>query len=147
MRAEVVSHAPLSCLLPFSRGELGEALERMARRLGAWGPDADLELAIFDDAGMAALNASWLGCPGPANILAFPPAPDAAAGAQSLGLLALGVESVLREAALYGQEEGPYALRLLAHGLCHLLGMEHGADMERLTEEAVAAALEERQYA
>ena len=68
------------------------------------------------------LNAAHLGCAGPTNILSFPAAPEES----GLGVLAFGLETWLREAALYGQKPELHAQRLLAHGLAHLLGHDHG---------------------
>lgn len=124
----------------------------------------ELELALLDEDAMAGLNQSYLGCFGPTNVLAFPAsaplgpgfAPQAAemrAGAESgghsgatekeplpLGWLALCPDALLREAALYGQDTARHTLRLLGHGLAHLLGFEHGAAMDRAVAVAVAGA-------
>ena len=51
-----------------------------------------------------------------------------------LGTLILSMDTLLREAYVYGQNPHTYAIRLLAHGLVHLLGYEHGEDMWELTD-------------
>ena len=51
-----------------------------------------------------------------------------------LGSLAMGVETVQREAFLYGQELNAYTVFLLAHGFAHLLGYDHGPAMDALVE-------------
>ena len=85
-----------------------------------------VELALMHDTEIAALNASYLCCAGPTNILSFPASPEDA----GLGVLALGLETWRREARLYGQEAEEHARRLLAHGLAHLLGYDHGWAMD-----------------
>lgn len=150
-------------LLPLSRFELQEALEAMLLPLGLEG--GDLELALLDEAAMAALNLRHLGCAGPTNVLSFPAEEHGfggqdealvdkvgreAAGEESalpsglpvLGLLALAPHMVRREAFLYGQELTQHTLWLLAHGVTHLAGMEHGPEMDALAEVCLEAALE-----
>lgn len=122
-------------LLPFSMRELSRALEGMAlgMRPATGEKPAALELSLLDDADMAALNRDFLGLSGPTNVLSFP----AAAG--ETGSLALAVPTVLREARLYGQEEGAYIIRMLAHGLAHIMGYEHGPEMDIEVERAMEA--------
>lgn len=125
-------------LLPFAPGELASALAVMARAMtpaGGGAKPAALELSLLDDPDMARLNAEFLGLSGPTNVLAFPAAAGggAAGGAAdgaSVGSLALAVQTVLREARLYGQQPGPYTLKMLAHGLAHILGYDHGEKMD-----------------
>ncbi len=96
------------------------------RKLCARHHEALVELAVMHDAEIAELNAAHLGCAGPTNILSFPAAPEES----GLGVLAFGLETWLREAALYGQKPELHAQRLLAHGLAHLLGHDHGPEMD-----------------
>ena len=98
----------------------------------AGAPEAVVELALLDDAAIRALHESALGCDGPTNILSFP-APEEEPGAA--GSLALSVDTLRREAFLYGQGLEEHAVRLLAHGLAHLLGHDHGPAMDALTDE------------
>lgn len=129
--------------LPFSRYELEFFLEAMLGALGL--EEHDLELALVDDTAMAALNRKYLGCHGPTNVLSFPAGEHALgiAGAEAgipLGQLVLAPETVRREAFLYGQELPSHVLWLLAHGVVHLAGHEHGPVMDALAEEAFLAA-------
>lgn len=96
------------------------------RRLRAGSRNELVELALMHDADIAVLNSVHLACVGPTNILSFPAAPPE----PGLGVLALGVEAWRREAVLYGQEPEAHARRLLAHGLAHLLGHDHGPAMD-----------------
>lgn len=118
-------------------------------------PRANVDLFLVRDGEIAALNAEFLGCVGPTNILSFPEEgqsletdanPDAEAGrvettrrggAIRLGALYLSTDALRRECLLYGQDTAEHARRLLAHGLAHLLGHDHGPAMD-----AVCALLE-----
>ena len=120
-----------------------------------------LDLALVDDEEMARLNETFLNCSGPTNILAFPVCPDQNQswlstseeqedtypahwnGVNQIGWLALSPRTLMREAMLYGQQLPLYTLRLLAHGLAHLMGHEHGEAMEQATSSALQTVLAE----
>lgn len=131
----IESGALLDPALPLSRAEMRPLLKRLLAALDLSG--ASLEVRFVDDAEMARLNASHLGLPGPTNVLSFPAEdperPD------YLGELALSVDTLRREATLYGQPPEEHLIRLLAHGLLHLAGYEHGPNMEAMTDMAVAS--------
>lgn len=96
----------------------------------------ELELLFVRDAEITALNRQYLDCQGPTNCLAFP---DAERSGVSLGgSLVVSLDALYRESMLYGQAPSVYLRRLLAHGLAHLAGFDHGKAME-----ALCAKLEE----
>ncbi len=145
----VPKHQGLTHLLPLGRPDLLRALESMLLALGLEHCSLDLELAT--DARMSRLNQEFLGCSGPTNVLSFPARDsvqdvedaetnDRAMG-EHLGQLILAPETVRREAFLYGQPLEPHTLRLLAHGLTHLAGHDHGPLMDALAAEALEAGL------
>lgn len=115
---------------PLSGPELMEIFEGLAATFGldAW----ELSLRIVDDEEMAELNGRFMGCLGPTNVLSFP-------GGEGdwLGDLVLSADTLARESWLYNQDPHEYTVRLLAHGLLHLMGHDHGPEMEALTELAV----------
>lgn len=119
-----------------SRRELTRMVACLLEALGLGG--SQLSLSLVGDAEMAGLNREFLGGEGPTNILSFPE-PDTAHPAW-LGALVLSVDTLSREAFLYGQEPDRHLARLLAHGILHLAGWEHGHEMDALTELAVEAA-------
>lgn len=128
-----VTGSPFS---PFSRQEWAAWLDAMLRAaLGADQVPA-VELVLVRDGEIAALNAVHLGCTGPTNILSFPDSADDG----HLGSLALSVDTLHRECRLYGQNPAEYARRLLAHGLAHLCGYDHGPLMDAACAELEAAA-------
>jgi probable rRNA maturation factor len=139
---------PPACVFkaPLDRRRLYAVIRHMAEVAGVPCPDT----ILLDDRGMEALQAACLGRPGPTNILSFP-APTSPTGptvstvstvsigpggsAEGFrGCLALSVDTLEREAFLYGQEAAAYCIRLLAHGLAHLAGCGHGPAMRELEE-------------
>ena len=127
--------------MPLDGGELESAFAAMLAVAGI--ADATLDLALLDDRDMEILHAQSLGCAGPTNILAFPEKdrmPHVPAGPRFLGSLALSVDTLERECFLYGQEPREHCIRLLAHGLAHLLGQDHGPAMSALCARMEAAA-------
>jgi probable rRNA maturation factor len=127
--------SPLDPRFALSRRELAGVVETILEALGLSG--ADLALTLLDDPGIAVLNARHLHCQGPTNILSFPEVDPGRP--QALGALFLSVDTLAREAFLYGQEPQRHLARLLSHGILHLCGHDHGPDMEALTELAVDA--------
>lgn len=99
-------------------------------------PVASVDLYLVTDAAMAAANEEHLGCQGPTNVLSFPGAPGLP------GTLLLSLDTLDRECLLYGQEPEEHLLRLLAHGVAHLAGLDHGPEMD-----ALAAACEDAAHA
>lgn len=127
---------PVDSRFPLSGPELMEIFEGLAGvfGLGEW----ELSLRIVDDREMAELNGSFMGCLGPTNVLSFPGGEEG-----WLGDLVLSAETLAREAHLYNQDPWEYTVRLLAHGLLHLMGHDHGPAMDDLTELAVASVLQD----
>ena len=98
-------------------------------------------ISFASDAAMQALNRRFRGHDRPTNILAFPAAAPAAAEdpAAPLGDLALGWESVAREAAAAGIAREDHLAHLLIHGLLHLLGYDHQDEADAALMEALEA--------
>lgn len=125
--------AALNPALPLSKNEMKPLLKRLLAVLGLQG--ATLELRLVDDVEIARLNREFLGMTGPTNVLSFPA--EDPERPEYLGELALSVDTLTREAALYGQDPQSHLVRLLAHGLLHLAGYDHGQAMEAMTDAAV----------
>lgn len=127
--------------IPFSRGELAVMLRDMR---AAGGMEAmPLEVTLADDAAIAETNLAYLDCHGPTNILSFPPfggfGPGLGTGSPGTGLLLLSLDAVGRETLLYGQDLEEHTLRLLAHGMAHLAGYDHGNEMDTVADTIFAA--------
>ncbi len=103
-----------------------------------------LELILVHDKEIMNYNHKYLSCYGPTNILSFPSAEysyndfnnknNIVNVVSELGTLILSVDTLAREAKLYGQSPDIHLVRLLIHGLLHLLGFEHGEKMDSLAD-------------
>lgn len=99
----------------------------------------ELSLVLTDDPGIAVLNQDYLGRVGPTNVLAFPMGEGQFAELNPglLGDVVVSVDTAWREAAGHGLDPGEHFMRLVIHGILHLLGHDH------LQDEAQALAMEE----
>lgn len=104
-----------------------------------------LTLLVIKDNDMIFYNKEQMQVYGPTNVLSFPEDDSNAIflglkevvikkNRTRLGTLILSIDTLLREAYVYGQNPHAHAVRLLAHGLAHLLGYDHGEDMWELTD-------------
>lgn len=102
-------------------------------------PDATFDLHIVGDAELTALMGEHKGVAAPTNTLAFPASESGSdeTDPDHLGELFLSAHALEREIFLYGQHPDEHLVRLLAHGVLHLAGFDHGEMMEQLTETAV----------
>ena len=130
-----LARTPEIRLFPLTRHELLTALSSMLPVLGI--PNCSLECTLTGDAQVQALNERFLNTPGPTNILSFPA--DHGNTPYAPASLALSAHACLREAFLYRQDPRLHCLRLLSHGLAHLSGLDHGPDMEQLSQEIFRA--------
>lgn len=96
--------------------------------------DAGGEIAIrlADDAELEALNGRFRGQDRPTNVLSFP-----AGGEDRLGDIALAYGVCAREAAAHGIPLAARLQHLVVHGVLHLLGFDHVADVEAEEMEAL----------
>lgn len=119
-----------------SRAAIAIALQAMLRALpgGNGCATGGVELHFVDDAAMSAANRRFMDCAGPTNVLSFP------GGADLPGILLFSPDTLARECLLYGQEPGLHTLRLLAHGMGHLAGLDHGPAMDRQCQACLTAA-------
>ncbi|EGB14099.1 protein of unknown function UPF0054 [Pseudodesulfovibrio mercurii] len=150
--ADILYETRLDPRFPLSRRELSGLAATLLDALGLTG--RTFLLKLVDDREIARLNREFLGCTGPTNILSFPArdgdGTDALADGEVgdpeddgefLGELALSVDALARETDLYGQLPLEHLARLLAHGLLHLAGFDHGEVMFDMTDAAVDLAL------
>jgi len=108
---------------------------------------AEVCVLLTNDDQMRALNAQFRRLDRPTNVLSFAAAADdidAPPGRRLLGDIAIGLESVEREAAAEDKTVLHHLQHLTVHGMLHLLGYDHETDveaemMERLEVEILAA--------
>jgi rRNA maturation RNase YbeY len=128
-----------------TRGLSRRRLARYARRLlGALGEgDAELSLALVDDAEGAELNGRWRGRAGPTDVLAFALREGAHRRHRGalLGDVVIAVGVARRQAAERGHALEAECRRLLIHGVLHLLGYDHARRYEARTMRAKERAL------
>lgn len=111
----------------------------------------EVAVRLADDAEVRTLNAQYRGKDAPTNVLSFPMVqPDLIQtlgnsddGEVLLGDIILAYETVATEAAAKDIDVAAHATHLIAHGLLHLLGYDHGDDaaaahMEGLETAALA---------
>ncbi|MEG2172149.1 MAG: rRNA maturation RNase YbeY [Desulfovibrionaceae bacterium] len=114
-------------------------------------PELAIDVYIVRDGAMARYNYRHMGCAGPTNILSFPACAALRFGSQRSALsvpadaatLILSADTARREAFLYGQDLEEYTVWLLAHGMGHLLGYDHGVAMDTVCARFYAAARQE----
>jgi probable rRNA maturation factor len=140
---KIVKATRLDPRFPLSRRELAAVCDTILDALDIVG--RTFTLTLTDDRSIAAVNSEFLGCSGPTNVLSFP-ADDGGEKAvrvdsDDLGELVLSVDTLARETELYGQEPIEHLARLLAHGILHLAGFNHGQAMFDLTDAAVDRVL------
>ena len=96
------------------------------------GKAGEVAILFTDDAEMRTLNRTWKSKDAPTNVLSFP-APE---GFGSLGDVALGYETIAREAEAQSKSLRHHAAHLLVHGYLHLLGYDHQTESEAEAMEA-----------
>ena len=132
-------YAAAAWILPLDRRQQRAALAAMlaaAEQANVPVVPPAVELHLVDDAAMSAANRRSMGCQGPTNVLSFP------GGSDSPGTLLFSLDTLRRECLLYGQEPGEHALRLLAHGMAHLCGLDHSAQMDAVSDYFMVVAAE-----
>ena len=132
-------YAAAAWILPLDRRQQRAALAAMlaaAEQANVPVVPPAVELHLIDDAAMSAANGRCMGCQGPTNVLSFP------GGCDSPGTLLFSLDTLRRECLLYGQEPGEHALRLLAHGMAHLCGLDHSAQMDAVSDYFMIVAAE-----
>ncbi|MFC1825171.1 rRNA maturation RNase YbeY [Thermodesulfobacteriota bacterium] len=88
--------------------------------------ESELSILLTDDEYMAELNRRYLGKDGATNVLAFPMSGETAGDASvMLGDIVISVDTAVHESERAGEPLEETILRLLIHGLLHLLDFDH----------------------
>ncbi|RLC29585.1 MAG: rRNA maturation RNase YbeY [Deltaproteobacteria bacterium] len=105
--------------------EIKQNLAKVLNDLGCH--DAELSILITDDAGIAELNQHYLGTKGPTNVLAFPMGGGSETDYHSsmLGDVVISAQTAQLESEEVNEPVSSTVMRLLVHGLLHLLGFDH----------------------
>lgn len=137
--SEILVHIPQQMLKIYSHTYWKHSLENMLNCLEQYTSftfhNPQLDLFLVQDFEIARHNKNYMNCVGATNILSFPAEEvQNAPYIHNLGTLVLSINTLEREARLFGQDINEHAVRLLAHGLIHLLGYDHGEEMQALTD-------------
>jgi probable rRNA maturation factor len=102
---------------------------------------SELSIALVDDPEIEILNTQWRTRPTPTDVLSFSQIEGEKSGgrARLLGDVVISVETASRQAAASHRGLDERVIRLLIHGLLHLIGHDHEED-----EEASRMGAEER---
>jgi rRNA maturation RNase YbeY len=105
--------------------------------------DAELSVALVDDAAGAKLNRRWRGRTGATDVLSFSllEGPHARHRGALLGDVVIAVGVARRQAHEQGHALADECLRLLIHGVLHLLGYDHARPGEAQVMRAKERAL------
>lgn len=130
---EEVFISPISSLVeiqcPFSKKELEYMLvllRTVAREYNY--KVGTVTLCLMDDWSLAQLNWRNLGLKGPTNVLSYPYT------SYMPGDIAISLDTLERECKLYNKYPRDHFITLLAHGFAHLVGLDHGPEMEKLEQ-------------
>jgi rRNA maturation RNase YbeY len=93
---------------------------------------SELSLALVDDAAIAVLNERDRGRPGPTDVLSYSllEGPHRERRGALLGDVVISVDTAARQARRSRRSLDDECLRLLVHGVLHLLGHDHEHDEE-----------------
>ncbi|GAC1559784.1 MAG: hypothetical protein NVS2B9_21180 [Myxococcales bacterium] len=96
----------------------------------------EISLALVSDRAIRALNRDWRGKDRPTDVLSFPQEEPRARGSRAapgpIGDVVISLQTALRQAEQGGWSLARELRRLLAHGLLHCLGHDHGTRAQAL---------------
>jgi len=126
--SRVVDVAVEGVRIPVSRARVASVAERVlhAERVR----DALLSVAFVTDRRIAALNRKHLGHRGPTDVISFGFAPVDASG-DVVGDVYIAPDVARRNAKAAGASVREELLRLVVHGVLHVLGHDHPEDESR----------------
>lgn len=89
-----------------------------------------MSVLLVDDPGIHHLNRTWRGIDKPTDVLSWPleEAGPAATGEETLGDVAISLDTAARQAATRAWSVEEEVALLLVHGILHLLGHEDETD-------------------
>lgn len=132
--------------LPLERTRIRRAIRAVFDAVGAG--EAEVSLLFVDDARMRELNRVYRRLDRPTDVLSFPqgPPPAGAGAPRLLGDIVISMQTLQRDAESEGEPDQRRLIRLVTHGLLHLLGHDHhGArrrEWARLEPHALHSAFE-----
>jgi probable rRNA maturation factor len=118
--------------------------DRILRAAGD--PQAELSVELVGDSRMRQLNQAYRGINRPTDVLAFSMREAPGPASSLLGDVVISLHTAVRQAKTAGHSLDHEVVRLLIHGVLHLLGYDHersprDARVMRLKEQAIFRAL------
>ncbi len=110
--------------------ELEKSLEKMLDYLGL--DNVEVSVLLVDNEEIKKLNEEWRKKDKPTDVLSFPINEETPYGCKILGDIVISIPYAKEHAKEFGNSFKEEMIRLLAHGLLHLLGYDH----EKSEEEA-----------
>lgn len=110
--------------------ELEKFLEKMLDYLGL--DNVEVSVLLVDNEEIKKLNEEWRKKDKPTDVLSFPINEETPYGCKILGDIVISIPYAKEHAKEFGNSFKEEMIRLLAHGLLHLLGYDH----EKSEEEA-----------
>jgi probable rRNA maturation factor len=98
--------------------------------------DAELSVALADDAMVQRLNREYRAKDKPTNVLSFP-----AAHGPLLGDVIVAYETLIAEAQEEGLAPADHLTHLTIHGLLHLLGYDHETEPDAVAMESIETSI------
>jgi len=126
--SRVVDVATEAVRIPVARARVARAADRVLRAEGV--RDAALSIAFVSDRRIAALNWRHLRHRGPTDVISFGFAP-AQPGAALEGDIYIAPDVARRNAIAAGRGAREELLRLVVHGVLHVIGHDHAEGEER----------------
>lgn len=128
--SRVVEVATESVRIPVARARVARVADRVLRAEGV--RDATLSITFVTDRRIAALNWQHLRHRGPTDVISFSLAP-AHAGAALEGDIYIAPDVARRNAVAAGTGTREELLRLVVHGVLHVIGHDHPEGEGRCT--------------
>ena len=126
--SRVVQVATDAVRIPVSRARVERVAESVLRAERV--RDAVVSITFVTDRAMARLNQRHLGHHGPTDVISFGFAPSGA-GAPLTGDVYIAPDVARRNAAAHGAGVREELLRLVVHGMLHIVGHDHPVDDTR----------------
>jgi probable rRNA maturation factor len=144
---DIQRHSPHWRAIPGVTAIVRKAARAAAQQAGAaFLPNAQIAIALADDAMVRTANRRFRANDKPTNVLAFPAVPpEQIAEASFLGDVIIAYETAAAEAEAEGKPIADHLTHLVVHGVLHLLGYDHmtkaEAELMERREALILAAL------
>ena len=128
-KIDIHMQSPLWEAQPLAEKTVRTAIFEAASTLST--PECEVSIVLTDDSAVAKLNRDWRGIDKPTNVLSFPASRHKAGdGGRLLGDIVIAYETLERECDDENRIFLYHLAHLAVHGFLHLVGYDHGTDMQ-----------------